>query len=270
MGKPKAMMLIILLASIVLILVIYSLPKVVVSDDEADLEKETTEDVHIHNENQAEGPGEGQLGELRKYLDLEGGNANEAHFAEDLAALYLRMGFTDSALLVANNLYNEGYSLSGDWVKSRVFLDQMKNGEEGPTQTERADSALVYLDRVLENDPSDLGSMNGKAEALLFKGEVMNSVMLLKEIVEKDPDNVGALYQLGILSVQSGQLDKAVGRFEKIIENEPENVNAHYWLAYCLVNSGEEERGLEVAKNAMSLTDDPEVQAALGSLVENI
>lgn len=271
--SPNSRILVIVLVSIVLVVLIYSLPKVVVSDDETDLEGETTtEEVHIHGEMESGGdiPDEEQLKELKQKFREEDNSGEKMSWGVALAELYIRLDQLDSAYWVARKLRSEGYVDESGFVKSRVFYRKMVQSTDQAEAARFADSAESTLLVVLEKDENDLGSKNMMAEVYLNKGEVMKSVMMLKEIVETDPDNSEAQFQLGILSVQSGQLDKAVERFSKVISTDSTNVKAYYWLGYSLVNSDRGDEALPVIEKARTMTDDPEVITALESLVENI
>lgn len=265
------MLLVVVVAS-VLVVLIYSLPKVVVSDDEGNLESETTtEDVHIHDESGSESkPDPEQLRKLRS--DFGDGSAENYNpeWALALADLYTDMGYYDSALWVADRLSNDGFQKEQHFIKGRTFLFQMRNGDSEPEAMKFADSSEYHFKLVLNDEPENLRTMNLLAEVYLNKQEVMRSVQLLKKIVEIDPGNAEAQFQLGILSIQSQQFDKGVDRFRKVIESDSSNVKAFYWLAYCLVNTGASDEADDVISKAKTLTSDPEVLAALESLVENI
>ena len=265
-------MLLVLLIASVLVVLIYSLPKVVVSDEEGELSTETnTEDVHIHDE---EGSTQNvepeQLREFRSdFIENSDGDYNP-EWAVKLAELYLDLGFVDSAIWVSDRLMEDGREFEARVVISRTYLNRMRSGHDEVEIREMADSAERNFQLVLAEKPDDLRSKNQLAEVFLTKGEVMRSVKLLKEIVETEPNNVEAQFQLGILSIQSGQLEKGIERFSKVIETDSANVKAYYWLAYCLANTGSAEEANSVILQAKELTNDPEVIAALESLSENI
>jgi outer membrane protein len=266
-------MLLILVASVVLVVLIYSLPKVVVRDEGKKLEEDpTTEDAHIHDENDSEigNLNSEQLKELKKKFDEQRGNEEELDLADSLVDFYIHTGYYDSAFWVAKVLANDGFALKSKLLRGRTFYGRMKaGGEESETHLD-ADSAFEVLRDVLEADPNDLRSKNMVADIYLTKGDVMSSVSLLKEILDAEPNNQEAQFQLGILSVQSGQLEKGIGRFENVIKNDSNNVEAYYWLGYCLVNTGNLDKARPVIERARELTTNPEVLAALESLIENI
>jgi len=273
MMKSRTRMLIILLASIVLVIVLYSLPKVVVSDESQDLSGEANaDDVHLHDEfNSGDHiPDPEQLKSAKqRFLKVDD---EKGHFmwAERLAEMYLQLGNYDSAQWVAGVLKLEGFKEQAMLIRGRAYYWKMKNEKVETLSVSYADSVLEELNGFLEKNPENLSAKNLLAEAYLTKGEVMTSVKLLKEIVDLEPKNIEAQFQLGILSIQSGQLEKGIDRFEKIIEIDSNNVKAYYWLGYCLSNTGNAEKAKITVEKAKQLTNDPEVLAALESLIENI
>ncbi len=265
-------MLLVFVVASILVVLIYSLPKVVVSDEKESLSsKADDQEVHIHNEGDPDHESDPeQLRDLRMMISRSSPESLQPDLAIRLAEIYIDLGQNDSALWVAERLKAGGYYHEEKLVMGMSYLGMMRKSKEGEDMRRFADSSESNLLLVLNEDPADLYTKNLLAEVYLNKGEVMRSVQLLKEIVDTDANNVEAQFQLGILSIQSGQLEKGVERFEKVIENDSGNVKAMYWLAYCLVNTGSSEEAARVIELAKTKTDDAEVIAALESLSENI
>ena len=223
------------LAGLVLVIVIYRLPRVVV-ENETDAEVAVeTHDFTISSEDAA------AIQSLRLSL-TDPNEENLGIFADSLARYYLRYGFLDSASNVSQAYLVEDSSLinrkKGIAILYAVF-------ERSLDQIEAADKSKElrpYIEQALSEDPADLTLKNKLAMTLVTTENPMAGITLLREIVSIDPENREALINLGLLSMRSGQFDRAVGRFETLLELDTADHESKLYLAIASIEVGDEEK----------------------------
>ncbi|HPI80218.1 MAG: tetratricopeptide repeat protein [Cyclobacteriaceae bacterium] len=198
------------------------------------------------------------------------GNEKSAIFADSLASLYKEAGQFDSAawfagkaasffkdkesLIKAGNRYYDAYTFA---------LDPKKQNEMG-------EMARDFLGKVLEAEPSNLEAKVKIAMTYLGTQNPMQGITMLREVLEEDPTNELAMFNMGMLAIQSGQYERAVERLSKLVSLYPNHVQGQLLLGVAYLNTNQKEKAREQFERVKKLDDDPAVQAAADSYLQDL
>ena len=87
----------------------------------------------------------------------------------------------------------------------------------------RFSEAIIYLDKILEQDPDNLKALTNKAGLLAQLGNFSKSLNLSNEVLEKDPDRISALTNKAIALKMLKEYEESFLTFSKIISLQPDN-----------------------------------------------
>jgi outer membrane protein len=260
-----------------LLTLLFTLPRVVVSNESGGLATEQTSSesssssslaTDNHTDNISETDRQ-KIIELRDRLKNSTGKENFINFATSLSEAYRVASIYDSAAFfmaqtAAMKQSAEQYRRTADlYYEAYTFaLDAGKESKMGLR-------ARTYYDSVLVLNPSDLDSKAKQAMTYLSGDNPMQGIFQLREIIQENPKHQLTLYNLGLLSLQSGQYEKAVTRFEKLVRLYPENIEGQFYLGVAYLESGSREKGVEQLEKTRSLTNDPGIQSAVAEYLNN-
>lgn len=255
--------------------ILYSLPKVIVSDDgkqqagakPADGTPAATEPSHAQALNDAQQQAAKKLTNL--YLTAAG-KEKKRIFADSLADLYRSAMLFDSVALyrqAAVGLETNAATLmnAADACYDAFFFatDQAKAKGFG-------EKARGYYRQVLDLDPKRLDAKAKMAMTYVNSESPMQAVLLLREVLATDPKNEQAQFNLGLLSIKSGQYDKAQARFEEILKNNPDNLQAKLYLGISYAEQGDKDNARRLLQQAKEATQDAMVQNAADEYLEKL
>jgi outer membrane protein len=260
---------ILLVISVALIVLLFSLPKVVVQNESGALMEDSVA-VEADPHGAPSVTIQQAIARMRVQVEKEGTGEKSAIFADSLADLYLEAGRFDSAAWYAdrsaaffNNL--ESWIKAGDnFYQAYTFaMDQLK-------QNEMAAKAQQYFTLVLRNDPGNLEVKSKMAMTYLTSPNPMQGITLLREVLAEDPKNQSALFNMGMLSVQSGQYDRAIERLNELISINPGHVQAQLLLGVSYMNKGDKEQARKQFEKVKQLDTDPAVQATVDAYLKEL
>ncbi|UII22110.1 tetratricopeptide repeat protein [Fulvivirga ligni] len=266
----------------ILVAIIFTLPKVVVDNDEESVTTETSSNTphsseSDHNDAPMAAHGQEVPATVQKKIDnlkieyINGSNKEKnTIFADSLAQLYLSINKYDSAAkfieIIAENIPSEE-----NWERAgNAYYDAFGFAMEAEKRANLGGKAREYFTKVLEKSPDNLDVKNKLAMTYLSTSNPMQGIMMLREILEQDPSNEKAMFNLGVLSMQSGQYDKAVERFSKLVDVYPNNMQAQFFLGVSYLETGNKSKAKEQFELVKKLDKDPEVQATVDSYLEDI
>ncbi|ELR69824.1 TPR repeat protein [Fulvivirga imtechensis AK7] len=274
---------ILLISAVVLVVLIFSLPKVVIDNDPDEMASNTTEAEATDKSPDAAAPAEDNVHDQQLSVEAQKEIQNlkekfaaskniekSVIFADSLAELYLSVNKYDSAAkfldIIAENSPGED-----SWLRAgNAYYEGFTYSMEPAKRTEMATKAREYFEKVLKDSPDRLDVKNKLAMTHLSSSSPMKGIMMLREILEQDPGNEKALFNLGALSMQSNQYDKAIERFSKLVELYPNNTQAHFFLAVSYMETGKKAAAKEHFEIVKQLDDDPQLQATVDSYLEEI
>lgn len=257
----KRNQLIILISGIVLVILIYQLPKALVSNEkELKQEKESVSsspEPAFQSSHSAK-LDDNQLSKLAFYKKQFNSFSNpekKINFADSIADIFKKIGSFDSSAYY--------YGIIADQTSNELVLEKAgdayfeafsaSNGENKVYN----DKARNYFEGLLKQHPENHDVKAKLAMTYVATENPMQGISLLREILKDDPENERALYNMGILSMQSGQHDKAIDRFKDLLKVNPENSSARFYLGLAYLNSGKTRKAKEEFEKAKQLETDP-------------
>lgn len=273
----------IVVAAIVLVAVMFFLPKVVVNkEDQGNFAKgETaaaTPEGHSEDDGHDHGAGEGatadvhtpaspeQLMELAttraRYNKATDGQAR-MRLASELAEAYAAASKYDSAgyyyeIAAEARGGEKSYKKAGD-----AYYEAFTFAATQDRANELGAKAREMYEQVLKNNPSELDAKTNVAMTYIASTNPMQGITLLREVIASDPNNQKALFNLGILSIQSRQYDRAVERFRKLVSVNPSHLEGTFYLAVSLAETGEAEEAKALFNKVKGMSSDPALAASV-------
>ncbi len=258
---------ILIVIGIVLIAVLYFLPRSVVRN--ADRAVATDSAVATQDPHQTPQQLQQHIGQVRASWRASTSAEKSAIFADSLSGLYRQAARFDSAAWFAGEAARffdnaKAWKKAGEaYYQAYTFaLDEQK-------QKELAEKTRQYLNKVLEHEP---GNLDVKCQVAMtyLSSSPMQGVAMLREVLEADPNNQTALFNLGMLSIQSGQYQLAVGRLEKLLEINPAHTQGRLLLGVAYMNTGNKKRAREQFEFIKQTDPDPAVQATVDSYLKDL
>ncbi len=271
----KKSQIIFLVAGVMLIAVLFSLPMVVVeSNDEEDMAMEEDDLGSPFSENQHNSAltpeAQDAISRLRGEMNAEEDKEKFATFADSTAAVFAKGGKLDSAAYY--------YGLAADNVPSLPNLEKAGNAyyeafgfsmDEGKT-SRLASKTRTYLNKVLEEDPSRLDLKTKVAMTYVSSSNPMQGITMLRDILEQDPTNEEALFNMGILSMQTGQYKRAAERFEELVRHHPENTQGQFYLGVSYFESNQKSKAKKQFEALRGLTDDEQILTGVENYLDRL
>ena len=248
--------------ALVLVVILYMLPKVVVDNEQQEnvqaMNDPEVSEVSESHQRPLTDQQQTAVQALKEQFNTGENPEKSANFADSLAGLYTELNYLDSAA------YYYGVAADIEPVMSRwlmageSYFDAYSYAVESQKQQQLGAKARQYFDLALEQDPN-LNDVKAKTALTYLPNQPMQAVLLLREVVERDPNNTLGLYNLGLLSLQSQQFDKAVDRFETLTAAYPEHLEGQFYLAVSYYENGQKDKARDQFELVKTLDADPEV-----------
>lgn len=257
-----------IIAFLLVVGLLYKLPKAVVENDQALVE--SADPAAIENHQEVSASVQQSINLLRGNLVNKPLNRNSAIFADSLAGLYIAAGRFDSAgmyyeqsapffdtnkqLLKSADAYYKAFTFSMDAAKRSSFSEKARSLYENLLKSNSTDSDLkVKL-------------------AMTYMGSAapMQGIALLREVLADNPKHEQALFNMGMLSVQSGQFAKAVDWLNRLAAVNPNNIEGQMLLGVALAGAGDKEKARAQYEHVKSLSNDPAVQQQLDQYIKDL
>ena len=87
----------------------------------------------------------------------------------------------------------------------------------------RFSEAIIYLDKILEQEPDNLKALTNKAGLLAQLGNYSKSLSISDKVLEMDPNRLSALTNKAIALKMLNEYEKSFEVFTKILMIEPDN-----------------------------------------------
>ncbi len=273
---PKAQI-ILLLVAILLIVGMYQLPKVVVSDQEdiAASRQNTppsNEDMADLHQTPLPTSLQAKLKDLKNSYTNSDSPQKKVIFADSIAALFKSVNQYDSVVYYKQKAAELAPNLKRKLQAANAYYDAYNfyaviNEAQAINYAEQA--RLLYQ-QVLEEDTSNLDAKAKLASTYFLGGNPMQGVRLLLDILEENPEHEFTLFQLGLRSMQSGQYDKAVKRFEKLLSVNPTNSEAKIFLAQSYAELGEKDKAIPLLETVKNTEQDSLLRSAADDYLKQL
>ena len=125
------------------------------------------------------------------------------------------------------------------------------------------DAAVAAYEKAIETDPSTVYAYSNLGYVYEEKGDEDKAIQYFLKAAELAPGDSIAWYDLGSAYVKKGDNAKALDSFERSFKLDPEFYKACMSLALAYEDGSKLDKASEYYVKAMSLTDDPEIKAAI-------
>ncbi len=255
---------------------LYSLPLVVVENEQGDL---ATSESDLGSDVNPEANSHGSslnatdlemIENLMGQMEGEPDDENFVIFADSIASVYEKGGKLDSAAYYYS-LIAEKVPERDNWEKAgNLYYEAFGFAMEDDKTRLMAEKARLYLGKVLEQNPDRLDLKTKVAMTYVSSSNPMQGITMLRDILEQDPDNEEALFNMGILSMQSGQYKRAVERFERLVANHPENIQGQFYLGVSLFESNQKNQARKQLEALQQKTDDPQILSGIANYLDRL
>lgn len=271
MRKSQIIVLIIAAASVG---ILYSLPKVVVSDKEKSLSAPATDSLRAsstpHNTAALTPEQSAAIDRLRAGYLQSGGQTVKIKWADSLVNQFTAVNQLDSAAQYMEWIAQQKPSVP-NWVKTGDLYYQAYGFAVDPLKSNvLGEKARTYFQKVLAQEPDRLDVKSKMAMTYISTKNPMQGIMLLREVLEKDPKNELALFNLGLLSMQSSQYDKAIARFEQVLAINPDHAQARLYLGISYAETGQQKKAIEALTIVKDKDKDPAVQQTVAEYLKKL
>ncbi len=271
---------ILVVASVILIAVLFSLPKIVVDNEpgfsinggqeptSSELEEKESSAIDQHQKEMS-AEDRKKLDKLRESFYSGLGEARIA-YADSMAALFQSHNKFDSAARYLEYIATERTEVYNLEEAGNAYYEAFTFAMDRQKASTMGQKARHFYELVLEQQPERLEIRNKIAMTYVSSANPMQGITMLRQILEEDPDNEMALNNLGILSIQSGQYERAREYFEKLVSINPENIQGQFYLGLSYFELGEKQLARKQFELVKSLEDDPAVIATAEGYLQEL
>jgi tetratricopeptide (TPR) repeat protein len=251
----KKTQLILIVSAIGLVVLMYSLPKVVVDNAEETGSRQGVDPIAVAGEGGAQASLHSaemaeddrmEIDRLRKIVanSAVSGEINEA--AAALIDLYSTYSRLDSAAFFADRLAFNAPTDANLRKAAFLYYDAFSFSIDPVKADNNREKAMDYLDKILEKNPDDLEAQARKGMIMVASPQPMQGILMVRGVLEKDPQNEFALLNMGLLSIESGQYERAIDYLSRYTSLYPENEEAYLYLGLSYLESGDMTKSREV------------------------
>ena len=272
--------LILVIASVALVAIIFSLPKVVVDNEEeaggrqantagqeSDMEAGGNMLAHMSDFTEEEKT------EITKYRNTVSSSPVAAEIndaAGKLAELYKRYNRFDSAAHYAGILANNQPTDVNVKQAAFLYFDAYSFSVTPEKVRSNSERATDLLQKVLEKNAEDLEAKTRLGLIMVNSPQPMQGILMVREVLDKDPENEFALFNMGLLSIESRQFPRAVDYFERYQAVNPANEEGQLYLAISYLEAENKPKALETFTRLRDRVTDPEMIKTIDQYTERI
>ena len=271
---------ILVLLSLVLVVVLYFLPRVVVDNEQDQSIGNSSSDQEGNEAGRADGEildlhsveitdeDNSKIDRFKTEMDAE--ESDRLALADSLSRIYSAYNQFDSAARYYE-IIAEIKPEPAEFEKAgNAYYDALGFTMEKETANTYSEKARYYFEILLKDDPSRLDLKNKLAMTYISSANPMQGITLLREILEADPENENGLFNMGILAIQSGQYERASERFKNLVSLYPQNLQGQFYLGLCYFELGEKDNARRQFELAKSMESDPAVLATIDGYLKEL
>ena len=263
----------VLLVALVLVVLMFQLPRVVVNNEQQ-LGEETTSVVdataNTSHSNFTDPAIIEKVDSVKRLWNPDNNSEKNAIFANYLANQYLLLNRYDSAITYFEWLLEYFPDQEAKLNAADAYYQAFGFAMDPKTRKSYAESARTIYQELLENDPDNLALKNKLAMTYMASDNPMQGIVMLREIVQEDPENAEALLNLGILAIQTGQYERAEDYLSQLIEYHPEHYQGHLLLGASMLEHGHIDEARQHFEIVKEKGDDPALLEAAENYLRDI
>ncbi len=179
---------------------------------------------------------------------------------ENVAAAYLNMGETDSAIPVMEKLVALGRPAFAFSRLGQIFLMKgsqkmdtfaaTKNAADSTGALEWYNKAVNVLEKGRTKFPTDSEILLQLGNAYYSSNKLAVAMESFKALAEKPGASKEVQYAYGVVLLKSKKYQEAVSIFENVLKIDSENLDANYNLAATFISWGNDQRDEAIKKES--------------------
>ncbi len=264
---------IIVVLGILLVVGMYSLPKIVVDNDSAEEQAFIDESNPGGVVDHSSAIPEDVLPKVefwKKKLIMGDQIQQNLEALDSLMRVFIQINKYDSAAFYAER-YAQTFNTVSHWQKAGdAYFEAYTFALDQAKITMLGEKARSAYDRVLAKEPNNYDIKHNVAMTYVSSTSPMQGIMMLREIIDSDPSNEKALVSMGRMSIQTGQFENAVQRFETLISYYPEHIEGNFFLGVCYYETGQNVKAKAQFEKVKTLDTSEQMQTAVNEYLERI
>lgn len=270
MNKVQILLLVI---AVLLVVGIYSLPKVVVdneSSEEAAFIDETIPGGIIDHSSEIPEEVQPRIAFWKDRLFSNGRIQPNIESLDSLMAVFMEINKYDSAAYYAL-LYAEDLNQISLWQKAGdAYFEAFTYALDKAKIDFLGGKAREVYQKVLAEQPDNYGVQHNVAMTIVQSSSPMQGIMMLREILEQDPDNQRTLMSMGRMSISTSQFENGAERFEAYVKYYPQDVEGNFFLGVCYYEIGQMVKAKAQFKKVKELGANEQIITAADEYLERI
>lgn len=269
----KKVQVLLLVVAVLLVVAIYSLPKVVIDNEgteEAAFIDETIPGGIVDHSTEIPEEVQPRIAFWKDKLFSNGRIQPNIESLDSLMAVFMEINKYDSAAYYAK-LYAEELDQISLWQKAGdAYFEAFTFALDKPKIDFLGGKAREIYQKILEEQPDNYDVKHNLAMTYVSSSNPMQGIMMLREILEEDPDNQRTLMSMGRMSIQTNQFDNAVERFETYVRYYPQDVEGNFFLGVCYYEIGQLVKAKAQFNKVKELGADEQIITAADEYLERI
>ncbi len=229
------------IASILMILGLFQLPRVVVENDVVTNAQQLAEPDSLSGGGHAIEISEETakiVASLQEKINTEGNPKKIVNFADSLSKMYISFNQLDSAYKYAQKIFEIDSEEFGRLRAGLLTYDIFELTTDQAKATALGQKVRDYLEPIV-NSTQDESLRVKVGMTYVSTQNPMKGILMIRGVLDENPQNIEAMFKLGILAIQSGQLERAISRFEQILSIAPDDWNSVLYLGISQAEIGE-------------------------------
>ncbi|GAB4134213.1 MAG: hypothetical protein OHK0045_23350 [Raineya sp.] len=261
----------------ILVLVLFSLPKVLVKNPSGITMQETMSTKKVEKDNEMHPTSVSE--EQKKILQTFKSNWQKAIQEEDinqwtdsLIVLYKALNYWDSAAFYAEKTALKQNN-EKTWLKAAEnYFEAFSFALDTNKANALGQKAYQAYERVLEKNANNLLAQTkmGVVYKYLNPQAPMKGIQMVSAVVKKDPNNELALFYLGTFFAERGAFPEAIERLERVVSLNPKNPDAWIYLAQCYEETKKPEKAKEALAKVLDLEVAPEIKKEISKKIQSL
>ena len=264
---------IIVVLGILLVVAMFSLPKIVVDNDIAEeksfIDESNSGGIVDHSSIIPEDvlP---RVKFWKKQLIIGDAFQKNLQALDSLMYVFIQINKYDSAAFYAEK-YAQSFSTVSHWQKAGdAYFEAFTFALDRAKVNMLGQKARSAYELVLEQQPNNFDVKHNVAMILVSSSNPMQGIMMLREIIQSDPSNEKVLVSMGRMSINTGQFENAVMRFETLISYYPEHMEGNFFLGVCYYETGQSVKAKAQFEKVKTLGASEQILTAVNEYLEKI
>ncbi len=270
MNKNQVILIVVAIAAVV---GLYSLPRVVVDNDNEDVKgflNETVPGGVVDHSSEIPEEIQPKIDYWKSQLFIKGSIQPENEALDSLMVVYMGINQYDSAAHYAGQ-FAEGFNSTNNWRKAGdAYFEAFSFALDEQKISLMGSKARDAYQKVLEAEPNNLDVKHNLALTYVASAGPMQGIMMLREIIEEDPKNQKALMSMGRMSIQTGQFENGIERFQSLVQYYPNHIEGNFFLGVCYYEAGQLVKARAQFEKVKTLDASEQVLTAADEYLERI